>query len=91
MSGAWISLALAWTMLNGFALVVGSRAYTAWSIRTRREMLSSLTGGSVHREESEDADATAARVVRWLRPLLLVAANLFWIFLLVTTRGVGGR
>ncbi|RYG44222.1 hypothetical protein EON79_15340 [bacterium] len=80
-----LGVVLAGLMMNGFALIVGGRAYTAWSIRARNRMYYALLRREVNRQRAEEADRIAEDVVRWLRPLLLVLANALWITLAFKT------
>ena len=81
MSGKWIGLVAGWLMLNGFALFASSHAYNAWTIRTRNRMYYFVLRREVNRERAARADEIAKDVVRWLRPLFFVAANVVWLLL----------
>lgn len=61
--------------VNAVAAFIGSQWYTSWSIKVRNKPLFMLTGDKKYLERAQNADETAARVVRWLRPLLFVVLN----------------
>jgi|GEM_PF-7029197 len=63
-------------VLNLFAAAITSHAYTEWSIRTRNELYFFLLRRPRNRERADNADEIAEGVVRWLRPLGFVLANL---------------
>lgn len=85
MDGKWIGFILAGGLLNGFAMLISSVAYTAWSIRTRHRGYYFLFRREINLRKAEDAEELAEGVVKWLRPLCIVAANAFWVYLAVLT------
>lgn len=81
----WLAAIVPGLMMNGFVLLIAGQWYTAWTIRTRNRMYYALLGREVNRQRAENADEIARGVVRWLRPLLLLAANALWIYIVVRT------
>ena len=80
-----ISLVLAFLMVNGMALLIGSQEYQAWTIGMRNRMYYAVLRRDVYRLKAERADELAESLVRWLRPVLLVIANLVWLLCLWQT------
>lgn len=85
MDGKWIGVVVAAALLNGFALLISSEQYTAMSIRARNNLYYSLFRREVNRLRADDADAIADRVVKWLRPLVLILVNGLVIYLVTLT------
>jgi len=65
-------------ILNLLAAVIGSHAYTAWSIKTRNMMYYFFLRRPINLDRAERADEIADQVVVWLRPLIFVLINLAW-------------
>jgi hypothetical protein len=79
----WKGLLIVFAVVNLFALLLTSREYTAWNIRTRSKMAYFVLRRDKDRRRADEADELAEGVVRWLRPSVLVALNLFLAYLAV--------
>lgn len=85
MEGKWIGLTLAFLVGNVFMWFVLGQEYTAWSIRTRNKMHYFVLRWKGFLDRADRADEIAEDVVRWLRPLGLLAYNGFLVYLAIET------
>lgn len=68
---------ISFVMINGFAMFITSRRYTAWCIRIRNQGYFLLLRRESNRERAEHADEIAERHLVWIRPLGFLIANAF--------------
>lgn len=83
LAGKWVGFALAAVLVNGFALLVSSVPYTAWSIRSRNRGYYLLFRREINRRRAEDAEEIAENVVKWLRPLCLILVNSLLVYVAI--------
>lgn len=70
-------------MLNTFACILCDQTYTACTIRIRNLALYKILKEPAYLVRASDAERLARGRVHWLQPIVFVAANLMWNYLLL--------